>query len=259
MPAVVALLPHGVDIGIDEETLNKTAVTLKIFLSNHFQEALQHHPLFRGLFVYGIDSDSDGAYILRIALAYKKMSMDAFLEQIHIPFSVNELVTEIHGELSSNVHMIDLINTTSASLDHLLAAKLYGSAQVRTELVTPILERLVLALRSAPSQSFMKQVQESSRLQEQQHKEYYAHMKAQQQIREQAMTTIDPKTGTVNTALLKPVEEPAEFIMTDQWEDIRPYFPLVAEWAETAINCLRGTQVNSLLPLPSTHTMTCRS
>lgn len=107
----------------DEKLVARTAVTLKMFLTTHFGEELQEHPFFRGIFVFAAQSDADGAKVLRVVVAFKKMSIDAYLEQIFIPFSLAELFTEVKGELSTNVHILDLLSNSSASMDNLLSGK----------------------------------------------------------------------------------------------------------------------------------------
>lgn len=126
--------------GVDDSTIQKAAISLKIFMTNHFGDEMQHHPLFRGFFVYPIESELDGSLVLRVAVAYKKMSIDSYLEQLYIPFSLCDLVSDFRGEIQTNIHIIEMLTNSTASLDSLFTAKLDFTTSYKRELIIPLLE-----------------------------------------------------------------------------------------------------------------------
>lgn len=133
----------SVDIQIrsdmDENSIQRTAVALKIFISNHFLEELQHHPLFRGIFVYPIESELDSSAILRVTFAYKKMSVDSYLEQIYIPFNLCDLIPDFRGEFKSNIHVTDIMSN-HASLDNMFYGKLELFCSVKRDVIIPLMQ-----------------------------------------------------------------------------------------------------------------------
>jgi len=126
--------------GVDDATIQKAAISLKIFMTNHFGDEMQHHPLFRGFFVYPIESELDGSLVLRVAIAWKKMSADSYLEQLYIPFSLCDLIGDLRGEVQTNIHIIDMLTNSTASLDSLFTAKLDFTMSYKRELILPLLE-----------------------------------------------------------------------------------------------------------------------
>jgi hypothetical protein len=126
--------------GVDDATIQKAAISLKIFLTNHFGDELQHHPLFRGLFVYPIESELDGSLVLRVAVAYKKMSVDTYLEQLYIPFNLCDIIGDLRGEVQTNIHIVEMLTNSTASLDSLFTARLDFTMSYKRELILPLLE-----------------------------------------------------------------------------------------------------------------------
>ena len=129
---------------MDDASINKATISLKIFVMNHFGEELQHHPLFRGIFVYAVESELDSSMVLRVCIAYKKMSVDVYLEQLYLPYSLSDIIAEFRAEFSTNVNFVDMINSSSAALEHLFNGKLDVTFSYKRDILIPILQVHIL-------------------------------------------------------------------------------------------------------------------
>lgn len=91
---------------------------IKKEIMDHFGDELRASVHFRGLFVFPIKNETDDAPVLRLALAYRRaISVDAFFTMLGIPYSLMDTVNHFYGEIATSVHILDIVETMTSSLD----------------------------------------------------------------------------------------------------------------------------------------------
>jgi len=118
------------------------------FFKHHFDSEFKKNVQFRGFFVFPAVSEGDGAKVMRICIGYKRIvSIDAWFEQMLIPFTLNDIVTSISGAVKTSITLADLMSPSSSfQLDTMFTAHVEVLFQYRPYIVLNILKRLVLAL-----------------------------------------------------------------------------------------------------------------
>ncbi len=122
----------------------------------------------------------------------------------------------------------------------------------KRDLIMPLLERLQMAFSSTVPEVLLKAMVESGKYQVQQHKEYMKYIKLKQQ--EQiailngsalpAHINANLNSNNQNNQSKKTSEDfEFDFHFADQWKEIRPYFPIVADLATTILERMRGIKV----------------
>lgn len=118
------------------------------WVKSHFDKELKTNVQFRGLFCFPAHSEGDGCKVIRFAITYKRIvSLDAWMDQMLLPYSLNDLLCSLSGSFKTNLQLADVFSTTSNfQLDTIFSARLELSMQYRTLPIIGILRRLNLAL-----------------------------------------------------------------------------------------------------------------
>ncbi len=79
---------------------------------------------------------------------YKRIvSLDSWMEQLLIPYCLNDLLVGFSGSLKTNVAMSDVLNSQATfQLDTLMTARLEASLQYRPYPIQELLQRIKLSL-----------------------------------------------------------------------------------------------------------------
>jgi hypothetical protein len=136
---------------VSPDVAETTAHHLLSWIKNHFDGEFKKNVLFRGIFCFPAHSEGDGALVMRIALCWKRaVSLDAWMEQMLLPYILNDIVTAIQGSIKTNQAFTDIFNSTSNfQLDTLLSAQLELSLKYRPIVIETILRRIRLSLASS--------------------------------------------------------------------------------------------------------------
>lgn len=133
-----------------DEKVEHASHKLLAWVKTHFDKELKANVQFRGLFCFPAHSEGDGCKVIRFAISYKRIvSFDAWMSQMILPYSLNDLLCSLSGSFKTNLQLADIFSTTSNfQLDTTLTARLELSAQYRVLPIVGILRRLNLALSS---------------------------------------------------------------------------------------------------------------
>ena len=154
--------------GISDEAATKAADNLKLFLINNFNDELRKSMQFRGLFCFNTTNDADGANIIRLAICYRRIfSLDWFLSQAYIPYSLSNLFPEFSGEVRSSVSFSDIVSNTIMSLDNQLTVTVQLHVKYMRDLLLSLLQRTWLACSAALTQEEVDEAEEGKKKKEQ--------------------------------------------------------------------------------------------
>ena len=130
--------------------IRKCVEELSAFLKHHYDSELKKNVQFRGIYVLSTKSESDGAQILRIAIAYKRIvSIDAHFEQMLIPYCLNDLISTCTGSFKTSASFSDIMNPSgNFKLDTVLTARFECIVNIRRFVVLGLLRRLFLSLKA---------------------------------------------------------------------------------------------------------------
>lgn len=116
---------------------------------DHFGEELKASQHFRGLFVFPTKNEADGASVLRLALAYRRaISIDSFLSMLGIPYSLMDTVNHFYGEIATSVHILDVVEAVTSSLDINTYMMCSCFMEYNSEIVNTIVETVKVAFAS---------------------------------------------------------------------------------------------------------------
>jgi hypothetical protein len=128
----------------------RAADALVIFVRSHFEEELKTNLQYRGLSVNLAENESDGAQVIRISIAFKRIvSIDAMLEYCFIPYALHELVPECSGSLRTSLNIFDILHATSVSLDTSFTCQFLARVTYVRQEVLAVLYRTILAFSSS--------------------------------------------------------------------------------------------------------------
>ena len=133
---------------VDREVAEDAAHHFLTFLKLHFDGELKKNVQFRGIFCFEAMSEGDGAHVMRIAITYKRIvSLDSWMEQLLIPYCLNDLIVGFSGSLKTNIALSDIFNSQATfQLDTLTTARFETSLQYRAYPILELLKRVKLAL-----------------------------------------------------------------------------------------------------------------
>ena len=119
---------------------------IKKEIMDHFGEELKASQHFRGLFVLPTKNETDGAPVLRLALAYRRaISIDSFFTMLGIPYSLMDTVNHFYGEISTSVHILDVVEAVTSSLDINTYMMCSCFLEYNSEIVNTIVEAVKVA------------------------------------------------------------------------------------------------------------------
>lgn len=133
------------------DTAEAAAKDLLLFLKHHFEQELKRNVQFRGLFAFAAMSELDGARVIRLSLCYKRMvSVDAWLELMRIPYTLNDLVPDLNGEIKTSMALSEILSVVAYAMqmDSAMTAEASFSISCRKKVLLSLLKRLKLALEA---------------------------------------------------------------------------------------------------------------
>jgi hypothetical protein len=126
--------------------LLKAAQSLRKLLTTAFDRELKKNGEYRDIAVFPASDLTTGHRVLRVALSYSsKISVDAYLKTLGLPYLLSELVPNCFGDIFSSVDLVDILTSPTKSVDDLLALKLQLNLTYRRDIILSILERMKLA------------------------------------------------------------------------------------------------------------------
>ena len=91
-------------------------------------------------------NETDGAPVLRLALAYRRaISIDSFFTMLGIPYSLMDTVNHFYGEISTSVHILDVVEAVTSSLDINTYMMCSCFLEYNSEIVNTIVEAVKVA------------------------------------------------------------------------------------------------------------------
>ena len=140
------------------EVVAVCALIKKEFM-DHFGDEFRASQHFRGLFVFPSKNEADETPVLRVALAFRRaVSIDSFFTMLGIPYSLMDTVNHFYGEIATSVHILDIIETTTASLDISTYMMCTCFLEYNSEIVNTIIDtvRVAFAAGLTPAVIFGK-------------------------------------------------------------------------------------------------------
>ena len=96
----------------------RTCAMLKHELLHHFGAELEGSQHFRGLFIFPTMNETDGRPVFRVCLGYKRaISLDSYVKMLGIPYAIDEFVNHFYGEVSTSMHLLDIVESSNSSFD----------------------------------------------------------------------------------------------------------------------------------------------
>lgn len=128
------------------EEAEKAAESLKGVLLNNCVDELKKSLQYRGIFVFPTTNEGDGATVLRVAFAYRRIfSLDMFFSQSFIPYTISGLLPEFSGELKTSIQLVDMFTTSTTSLDTQLSCSFILNCKYMRDIILSLLQRTWLA------------------------------------------------------------------------------------------------------------------
>lgn len=101
-----------------QEYIAKTCIMIKHMILHNFGDELQSTPHFRGLFVFPTINETDQMKVIRICLGFKRtVSIDSYMKMMGIPYGTDDIINHCYGEISSNMHIVDIVENLYSSFD----------------------------------------------------------------------------------------------------------------------------------------------
>jgi hypothetical protein len=144
----------SIELALRSETTpiqaKRAAEALVLLLRSHFEDELKKNAQYRGLSVFPAENEADGAQVLRVSIAFKRIvSIDAYFEYCFIPYSLYELFPDFGGSFRTSINLYDILHAQTVSLDTSFTCQiLVRLTYVRRELLS-VLQRTILALSSS--------------------------------------------------------------------------------------------------------------
>ena len=114
-----------------EEYVSKTCIMMKHTLISHFGDELQRTPHFRGIFIFPTINETDQMKVIRICIGFKRtISIDHYLKMVGIPYGTDDMINHCYGELSTNMHIVDIFENLYSSLDTSFYFSVYISLSI---------------------------------------------------------------------------------------------------------------------------------
>lgn len=102
----------------NEAYLTKTCMMIKTAILHHYGDELQRTPHFRGIFIFPTINETDQMKVIRICLGFKRtISLDSYLKMVGIPYGTDDIFTHCYGEVSLNMHLMDIIENVYTAFD----------------------------------------------------------------------------------------------------------------------------------------------
>jgi len=129
------------------EAAEKAAESIKSVLLNNCVDELKKSLQYRGIFVFPTTNEGDGATVLRVALAYRRIfSLDMFFSQSFIPYTISGLFPEFSGELKTSIQLVDMFTTSTTSLDTQLSCSFILNCKYMKDIILSLIQRTWLAM-----------------------------------------------------------------------------------------------------------------
>jgi hypothetical protein len=240
---------------VDDHAVEQTINDLKVQLMRNLDKELSINPYYRGLYILPATSDGDGAQVIRVAFAFRRLvSLDALLDMAQLPYQATDLVPDLSVECKLNVHMLDLVASSQVATDQRLSFRLDVTTQLQQGCLLKILDRAAMCLRATESRRGIRAAQESAAkvaaaaaTRRQQRKDE-AEVRDTELARRRALGLPDPpreeeqlrlQHESAQDAVAAAEDERQRYI--DKWAHLRPLFPSVLQRVDWMRKWLRGT------------------
>jgi hypothetical protein len=202
--------------------VEKAVNDCKLVFMRTFDGELSRNPYYKGLYWVPGLSESDGARVIRVGLGYRRnTSIDALLKQAKIPYSTTDIFPDVSGELTANVHFLDIVNSSpSVTIDGLLSLKASLNVEMRRETLIKLCKRLAMALSAGVARRTVVET-----------------VAAQQQAADDAAKR--GAGGGDDESTAGGVDLTTVFV--DRWQHLRGIFPACVDFFKKAYTWLTGT------------------
>ena len=97
--------------------MDRCVTLLRQFLVMHIERELRGNRMFSGMTVCNAINEQDNSKVLRVIFCYKRMvSLDGWLEQMLIPYTVADLIPILMGDFRTNLDFADIIKSKLTTL-----------------------------------------------------------------------------------------------------------------------------------------------
>lgn len=113
------IIEFATNNSVSEERIKDLCIGLKLLILDHLGEEFNRSQQFRSIFIFPSKNVVDSTPVIRLAITFRRhISVDSFLEMMHLPYRLNEIVSHFSGEISSNMNIIEMFDKTSIPLDN---------------------------------------------------------------------------------------------------------------------------------------------
>lgn len=96
--------------------MDRCVTLLRQFLVSHIERELRGNRMFSGMTVCNAINEQDNSKVLRVIFCYKRMvSLDGWLEQMLIPYTVADLIPILMGDFRTNLDFAEIIKSKLAT------------------------------------------------------------------------------------------------------------------------------------------------
>lgn len=104
---------------ITDEEITSMCTAMKILIMEHFGNDLQRSLQFKGLFLFPSKCTVDDSSIVRCALLFRRqISVDNFLQMMHIPYTLTDMLYHVSGEITTNMTISDIFDRSTVPFDN---------------------------------------------------------------------------------------------------------------------------------------------